>query len=803
MIKIRLLLCLMSIVPLLNAQKPTLTVKDQETGEPVEMALLMDESGDLMAMTNSEGQADVSSFYQANSIEVRRLGYKTINTSFTGLETIGFLLYLEPTSIHLDDVIVSASRWAQSAADVPSTVVSVSARDLTLQNPQTAADLLGISGKVFIQKSQQGGGSPMIRGFATNRLLLAVDGVRMNTAIFRSGNVQQVISLDPYAISNTEVVFGPGSVIYGSDAIGGVMGFQTLSPHFSLSDKVLLGGKALARYASANEEKTTHFDLQLGWKKWALVTSFSSNKYGDLQMGSHGPDEYLRPFYVRRIDGKDEIVTNNNPKLQVPSGYDQLNLMQKIRFNPGKDWDLQYAFHYSETSGYSRYDRHIRYRDGLPRYGEWNYGPQKWMMNVLSATNNSKNPMYDEMNLKMAWQYFEESRISRDIQKTTREIRLEKVNAYSANLDFIRYAGSKHKFFYGLEAIWDQVDSRGTDEDIGTGESWLGPSRYPQADWYSFGAYVTSQHKLNANWMLQAGIRYNQFLLDATFDTSFYPFPFTSASLNKGALTGSLGATFRPDESWVIRGNLATAFRAPNVDDVGKVFDSEPGSVTVPNPDLAAEYAYNMDIGIARVFGDWLRMDLAAYFTWLENAMVRRNFQLNGLDSIFYDGELSQVQAIQNAANARVWGIQAGLEMELGAGFSLASDFNFQRGEEELDDGTVSPSRHAAPWFGVSRINYETGPLRFQFYAQYSGAKNYDALPEEEKGKTEIYAIDEAGNPWSPGWYTLNFKAVYRFEGHIQISAGVENLTDQRYRPYSSGIAAAGRNVQFSLRFLF
>ena len=108
----------------------------------------------------------------------------------------------------------------------PKKITPIPKAEVEFQNPQTAADLLGISGKVYVQKSQQGGGSPMIRGFATNRLLYSVDGVRMNTAIFRGGNIQNVINLDPFAISSTEVLFGPASVIYGSDAIGGVMSFQ-------------------------------------------------------------------------------------------------------------------------------------------------------------------------------------------------------------------------------------------------------------------------------------------------------------------------------------------------------------------------------------------------------------------------------------------------------------------------------------------------------------------------------------------------------------------------------------------------
>lgn len=327
-----------------------------------------------------------------------------------------------------------------------------------------------------------------------------------------------------------------------------------------------------------------------------------------------------------------------------------------------------------------------------------------------------------------------------------------------------------------------------------------GPSRYPQSSWASYAAYLNNQYKFSDKWLIQAGLRYNFFSLNAEFDTTFYPFPYSTASLNNGALTGSLGFVYRPTDEWVVSMNLATAFRAPNVDDMGKVFDSEPGSVVVPNPDLKAEYAYNADLGIARTFYDVVKVDFTAYYTHLKNAMVRRDFTLNGLDSIMYDGTLSQVQAIQNAAFARIYGVQAGLEVKLPYGFGFVSDFNYQKGEEELDDGTTSPSRHAPPWFGVSRLTYSVNRLNMQWYVVYSGEKKYEDMPEEEKGKTEIYALDANGNPYSPGWYTLNFKASYQMNQRWTVSAGLENITDQRYRPYSSGIAAPGRNFILSFR---
>lgn len=248
---------------------------------------------------------------------------------------------------------------------------------------------------------------------------------------------------------------------------------------------------------------------------------------------------------------------------------------------------------------------------------------------------------------------------------------------------------------------------------------------------------------------------------------------------------------------------LSSGFRSPNIDDLGKVFDSEPGAVVVPNPGLKPEYAYNAEIGIAKVFDDLLKIDATAYYTILQDAMVRRDYSLNGKDSIIYDGEMSRVQAIQNAAEAFVYGLQIGFELKLPKGFGISSRFNYQKGEDELDDGTKSPSRHAPPWFGVTRLTYNAQKLNMQFYAIYSGEKSYDEMPVEERGKTYMYAIDDNGNPYSPGWLTMNYKAMYQLNDHLTITAGLENILDKRYRPYSSGIVASGRNFVLGVRASF
>jgi hemoglobin/transferrin/lactoferrin receptor protein len=235
------------------------------------------------------------------------------------------------------------------------------------------------------------------------------------------------------------------------------------------------------------------------------------------------------------------------------------------------------------------------------------------------------------------------------------------------------------------------------------------------------------------------------------------------------------------------------------VDDIGKIFDFAEDEVVVPNPSLKAEYAYNGELGISKVFGDVVKLDVTGFYTNLDNAMVRRAFQVNGQGTILYDGEMRNVYAIQNAAFATVYGFNAGIEIKLPSGFGLSSRYNYQLGKEEMDNGDVSRSRHAAPAFGITRLSYQKDKLLMQWYAMYSAEVSYAHLNEEERQKPVIYATDGNGNPYSPGWYTLNFKALYQFHQNLSASTGIENITDQRYRPYSSGLVASGRNFILSL----
>ncbi|MDD2412041.1 MAG: TonB-dependent receptor [Bacteroidales bacterium] len=792
-------------------QSQTITIKNHKTKKPIEMATLVSNIPQTFAATNAHGQADISAFKNLDSIVIRHLNYEELLISYKELESENFEIEMTELKILLKEVVIKSNRWEESNLETPNRVEKIKMKEIAFQNPQTTADMLGVSGYAFIQKSQLGGGSPMLRGFATNRVLLVIDGVRMNTAIFRAGNTQNVISLDANSMESSDIIFGPVSVLYGSDAIGGVMNFRTIEPKLSDSTngKISASGNSFMRTSTANSEKTAHVDFNIGLKKWAFVTSVTRSEYGDLRSGSVGGDNYFyRPYYVQTIDNKDYMVANSDSTLQLGSKYSQTNFMQKIRFKPNKNWDFDYGFHFSETSPFNRYDRlYVMQTDGpyknKLRWAEWYYGPQKWNMNRIGITHSKGNIAYDKLSIVAAYQFFEESRYDR--QFMYRELRMQKehVDAFSLNLDLEKKISEKLSLNYGLEAVYNIVHSEASYTHVITKKVDSTVTRYPNGStWQSHGVYANLKYNLSEKLILNGGLRYSYYKINAEFDTSYFPFPFTSTIMSNDAINGSLGLVFTANKSLQMYVNGATGYRAPNIDDMGKVFESTPGYLVVPNPNLKPEQVYNAEIGSVVTFGNILKIDFAGYYTLLKDGMVRDNFILNGDSTIRYWGNKSKIQAVQNITQMQIYGIQAGIEFYY-KGIGLKSNFSYQNGREQSPDSLIYyPLRHAAPTFGSTHITYEHRKFRLDFYAVYNAKMDYENLALTERLNAS-YARDENGLAYVASWYTLNFKTAFNFNQYVTLAVGIENITDQLYRPYSSGINAPGRNLIISLRAKF
>lgn len=790
-------------VVLADATGQSLKIVDKANLQPIENVAIFNLDHSKTALSDFKGEADISAFNINDTLYFQHPSYQDFILSYQDVKEMGYSVGLNKSTVNLSEFVVSASKWEQKREEVPNKISTIKVKEVEFLNPQTTADLLSMTNEVFIQKSQLGGGSPMIRGFAANSVLLVVDGVRMNNAIYRSGNLQNAITIDPNIIEDAEVIFGPGSIIYGSDALGGVMDFHSQKIKLSIAEKPKIKTNALLRYSTANKEKTAHVDFNYGGKKWGSLTSFSFSDFDDLKMGSVYHEDYRRLHYVESKGDADNMVRNSDPNIQKYSGYNQLNLMQKITFKPSRTTNLTYTFHFSTSSDIPRYDRLIQYKnDTTLKYAEWYYGPQKWMMHNLQLNLNKKRKIYDDARLIIAYQYVEESRHDRKFNNKLLRSRTETVNGLNLNFDLDKVLSEKTTLFYGLEGMYNYVKSTAGSKNILTGETYPSSTRYPDggSDYFTAALYANIKSNLSKKFTLQAGLRFSQVYAVSRFeDTTFYHFPYDKIELYPGAINGSVGMVFRPSGSWQINTNLSSGFRAPNVDDIAKVFDSEPGNVVVPNENLEPEYAYNVDLGVIKNFGNAIKLDVTLFYTYIDNIMVRRDYTFNGQDSIIYNGELSKVQAVVNAGNGYIYGGSFNFWADITDMIGFRTNLSYMKGE---DDQHI-PIRHVSPLFGSTGITFTAKKIKLEFYANYNGEINYDNLTSTERDKPHMYAKDDNGDPYSPGWFTLNLKGYYQLNPALQLNFGIENILDHRYRPYSSGIVAPGRNFIIALRASF
>lgn len=782
-----------------------LTIID-ENNKPVIGASIFSDLSNYVT-TDKNGNVSLDKFSRSDTLTIKQYGFKEEKLPKSKLKNTLILLYDNEL---LDEVVISASKFSQKFREVPKKVTQINRSMIEFTNPMTSADLLERGGYVYIQKSQLGGGSPMIRGLSTNRLVLSVDGVRLNNAIFRSGNIHNVISISPMNIENTEVIMGSASVLYGSDAIGGVMNFYTKKAKLSNDSNPNIQININSRYSSASNEKMYHIDFNYGLEKISFLSSFSKSDFDDLTMGIHGPSDYLRPNYVTQNSaGDDVLVTNSKPRVQRNTGYSQTNFMQKVLYEPNEDLSIDIGIHFSKTGNIPRYDRLIRTNEneGL-YYSEWYYGPQEWLLINSQLTFIPKETkFYDELKFGSSFQRFSESRNSRRFSDSFLKSREEELDIFSLNLDFFKKISENSNITYGLEMIENKVGSFAKSINISDLSETPISTRYPDnSSLNSLGLYVNYKTKIIEDVFFQSGVRYSSTVLksDLSQNNSYYDFMYENTTLENGAFVGGIGLSWVRNiyNNWKF--NINTAFRSPNIDDLAKVFDSEPGSVVVPNPDLKPERSFGLEFGGYFRTKNNIELDFSSYVTYLYNSFIRDDFTLsNGVSEIIYDGELSQIQALQNSSKSFIYGIEFGINMFLNKNFRMKSQHNLIAGYELDDLPFGMPVRHIPPNYGNFHLIYNNGDFTIDTYLNYNSKISFNNLAESERAKPYMYALDENGNPYSPSWMTFNVRSKYSFSKMLNINFTVENITNKLYRPYSSGISAPGINFIFSFSYAY
>jgi len=798
------------------------TVTDAKTGEEIIGAHVNTDDMEFTGITDLDGKIILKNIGHLEIVHFTFLGYQKLSLPFKRIRELkGKIRMIEESKLFKE--IVVYGRRDDAKEEIPYIIDQVTQKEIAFTNSQTAADVLGNSANVFIQKSQMGGGSPVIRGFEANKVLLVLDGVRMNNAIYREGHIQNSITVDNSILEQAEVIYGPGSLMYGSDALGGVVHFRTRDPKvlFTEEKPYELNTNASTRFATANMEKSFHLDFDYSTQNWGSITSVTFVDYDDLRAGANRPALYSdlgeRPFYVSRLENVDQRRQNSDPNIQVGTAYSQLDFFQKIKYQPAEELFYVLNVQYSTSSDVPRYDNLTDTLSSAQdlKWAEWYYGPQNRFLSSLKIRNLRSKKLFDKSTTILSYQRIDEDRFKRKYYSSHRTFNKEDVHVFSYTMDFDKIVGKKEQGMvsYGIDLAHNLVYSQAGNANVRTGAiNNKEYTRYPSDE----SSMTTAGGYLNYRWRnpdstltYQAGLRYSFIQLFAKYredDLVSWPTSFVTDGITtrNDNLTWATGLTFNSKNGWQVHLLGASAFRSPNIDDFAKIRVKD-GNILVPNLELKPEKAITGELTLGKTFGknsakgSGYTISATGFYTYLEDAIIRQYSTFMGDSVLLAEESFKQVQKNINAQNAYVLGGSGNLVFDFNKRWQFASSINYVKGRSVLD-GEEEPLAHIPPLYGRTSLRFQTKKLRLEGVVRFNGEKPLSEYGPAGSSDNEEEAIVGVG---TLGWTTYNFYSSLNLNSKTTLNFAVENILDTHYRPFSSGVSAAGRNFIVSLRGSF
>ena len=795
---------------------------DKHTGKSIRNVTVYNEESTINLSSDNKGFVDVSVFKKNENILFSHISYEPQKIKKTILQKQKMVVFLNKQSAQLDEIVLSVFKKAEKTNRIAEQIAVVSSKEIQKISPQTSADLLATIPGIKVQKSQFGGGSPVIRGMESNRVLLVVDGVRMNNAIYRKGHLQSSISVAPNMLDKTEVVFGPSSVLYGSDALGGVIHYFTKTPKLSAEEEVK--SQFFSRFSSVNQEITSHVSAELRFSNWASLTSISFSNFGDLQSGSrrsHGFKDWGKVFYYsENIYGNytENPTVNPRPEVLKNTGYHQTDFLQKFFIPLSKNTDLKINLQYSTSSNIPRFDRLIELKNNSLKFAEWNYGPQnRFLLSSQFLIHPNKNWL-ESGSITGAYQQIKESRIQRKFGSLDRSYREELVNVFSVNGDFsVSLTQDKKRVLsYGFEFTYNDVISKSFGKTLqvsngqinGSSSDFKVQSRYPDggSNYLSSSAYIAYRQDLNSKTTLNTGLRFTNTTLHALWlDQTFIHLPETNITAVNSAVTATIGYVYRPGKNWQLNSVVSSGFRSPNIDDIGRVREKS-GNISIPNIHVNPEFAYNVEIGLQKYFNDKkFRVGANVYYSLLDN-YIQRDFVYNTDGSkkqVQFDGEFGNAITNQNKGTAYVFGYTLSYLGKISSTINSSGFTTYTKGRTY---DTKEPMSSIPPLFGRVEINYKKDKIEFGAALKFNSKKdiedfnitegidNHDLTPIVDPNAI----LDSDKYYGSPSWMTIGLTSNYLLSDTFSIQARLDNIFDEHYIEFASGISAPGRNASIS-----
>lgn len=664
-----------------------------------------------------------------------------------------------------EKVVVTATREEEPALDVPYGTAQVDAKEVERRSYRSTPQVLRNTPGVMVQETSPGQGSPFLRGFTGFRTLFLIDGIRLNNSTFREGPNQYWATVDPLSVARFDVVMGPSSVLYGSDAIGGTVQAFTKTP-YGYGDGWTAAGLLLGRLASGEGSQTGRVEGSIGRDgATGLLAGFTGRNYGNIRAGDPMGEQPNTAYDEWAADAKLEHFLGENARLVLAyQQMEQNNVPRTHRTTVAK------SFHGTTVGTELEHDF-----------------DQERMLLYAQLHAEELGGAIDEVHGSLSWHEQDETR---DRLRTgdRRDRQGVDVGTLGTWLQLGSAVGAA-RLTYGVEYYHDDVSSFSTDN----------PVQGPVADDATYdllGAYLQVALSAGERWEVILGGRLTWAAADA--DSVYDPVTDSATTLSDEwtALTGSVRVLYRiaPDR-WHLFGGVSQGFRAPNLSDLTRLDSARSNELEVPSPGLDPENYVAFEIG-AKGQGRVFAVRISTYYTIIDDQIIR-----TPTGAVTPDGDLVVIKS--NVGDGYVYGAELEGSWRFRPAWTLF-------GAITAMDGRVDTFATSAPVVtrdDLSRVmplttqvgarwDQPSGRFWFEVYALMA-AKADRLSPADEE---DTQRIPPGG---TPGYGVVNLLFGWHVSGRADLVLGIENLFDKSYRVHGSGSNMPGFNalVSFTVRF--
>ncbi len=693
------------------------------------------------------------------TIVVTHVGYDSLTDRVTLTDSVTEVtVRLVPRSIQRGDVVVTATPVEERSFDLPQNVSVTPEEDIDKRPASTTAEVLREEPGILVQKTTHGHGAPIIRGLIGRYVLLLYDGVRLNKPNFRFGGNQYLNTVDRESLERIEVVRGPTSVHYGSDAIGGVVNMIPASPPLG-EQRTPASVDATARYASADDARSLSVSAEGGVARLAAKANVSVKSVGDLEAG--------------------EPIGE-----QSPTGWEEWSVAGRAGFRFSPLSRLWLDLHFVRQTDVPRYDRYVS-----GRFDQWIYNPQDRDLAALRFESEIPQWGLSSVKANVSFQRELEGRTEQRAGSSEISFSRDEITTWGSKISASRPTAGNHLLSFGAEAYHDHIDSRQT---VDKGDTIVSERpTYPDDSKYSqFGVFLEDRISVTEQLMVTAGLRYSQYRLQSPLGE-----PFGALDDTYDDLTSALFLSYHPIPKLNLIGSWSRGFRAPNLNDVAVLGFSSSG-VDAPSPNLGAEGSNNFELGIkwqtasasGQLFGFYNRLE--DLIDRVPGAYDGKSFFDENGNGVKDPGEFDIFQR-DNIGKARIYGFEFSGQAELTHHLTSRLQAFWTRGEEITTDDYMS---RIPPFMGLTGISLEPSERwNVEFLTRWAAAQRHLSQRDIDDSR-----IDPSG---TPGWITYNIRMQLGLAPLI-VRIGLENLTDEDYKEHGSGVYSPGRGVTLSIRYV-